>query len=102
MIHIADRADSDILSELHGACDLLSEHLRNEKGAALVHCIAGMSRSCTIVAAYLVRERSMTLRDSVNLIEKHRPGVAPNRGFWRQLLEFERGLQALRGILYRS
>ena len=92
MMQLADRADTDILRELHGVCDLLAEQqLGAGSRAALVHCIAGMSRSCTLVAAFLVRERRMSLRDAMGLIKARRPGVAPNRGFWRQLVEFERG-----------
>ncbi|KAK3261729.1 hypothetical protein CYMTET_28767 [Cymbomonas tetramitiformis] len=100
-ISIADRADADLLSHLHAAVDILANHLDNETSqldptaysgtAALVHCVAGVSRSCAVVAAFLVREREHTLREAIEHIQQHRPGAMPNRGFWRQLVAFEVG-----------
>jgi SAM-dependent methyltransferase len=62
------------------------------RGALLVHCMQGVSRSSALVAAYLMSCRGMSLRDAMALIQRRRPGASPNRGFWRQLVAFERGL----------
>ena len=106
LIACPDRADANLLRHLHGCADLLAAQLgghvdallnrssaaqSNASRAALVHCIAGQSRSCTIVAAFLVRERGLTLREAMRQIQHRRPSASPNRGFWRQLVAFERG-----------
>ena len=106
LITCSDRADANLLRHLHGCADLLAAQLgghvdallnrssaaqSNASRAALVHCIAGQSRSCTIVAAFLVRERGLTLREAMRQIQHRRPSASPNRGFWRQLVAFERG-----------
>ncbi|KAI8609366.1 protein-tyrosine phosphatase-like protein, partial [Chytriomyces sp. MP71] len=56
----------------------------------LVHCHAGVSRSSTIVLAYLMRWRGLTLYESWLLTYKARPIIRPNEGFARALQELER------------
>jgi len=67
-------------------------------GRILVHCSAAVSRSPTIVAAYLMKKCDMTLKDALGLIIRARPAVCPNAGFIRQLKEMEielRGMSSL-------
>jgi atypical dual specificity phosphatase len=67
-------------------------------GRILVHCSAGVSRSPTIVAAYLMKKCDMALKDALGLIIRARPAVRPNDGFFRQLKEMEielRGISSL-------
>jgi len=58
-------------------------------GKVLVHCQAGVSRSPTIVAAYLISKSCKTLSETFSFIKDRRPIVAPNINFMGQLLEFE-------------
>ncbi|TPX34751.1 hypothetical protein SmJEL517_g02778 [Synchytrium microbalum] len=55
----------------------------------LVHCHAGVSRSSTVVLAYLMKYRGMSLYDAWNLVYIIRPIVRPNDGFARALQEYE-------------
>jgi atypical dual specificity phosphatase len=50
-------------------------------GTVLVHCFAGVSRSATIVIAYLMQELGMTMTDAMNFTRRRRPIVCPNFGF---------------------
>lgn len=59
-------------------------------GACLVHCSAGASRSPAMVLAYFVLRRRCALRDAYTQIKALRPQVAPNEGFWAQLIEMEK------------
>lgn len=59
-------------------------------GACLVHCSAGASRSPAMVLAYFVLRRRCALRDAYAQIKAQRPQVAPNAGFWEQLIEIEK------------
>jgi protein-tyrosine phosphatase len=56
-----------------------------EGGKVLVHCLAGMSRSPTLVIAYLVQKRNMTLVDAMALVKAKRCIMDINPGFVRQL-----------------
>jgi len=62
-------------------------------GRILVHCHAGISRSCTIVAMYLVRNAGMKPIEALNFIRKARPIVQPNMGFLHQLAKYGSGKQ---------
>lgn len=54
-----------------------------------VHCFKGMSRSPTIVAAYLIATLKLSTDDALSRVKAARPVVLPNRGFRRQLEQYE-------------
>ncbi|ORX40074.1 hypothetical protein BD324DRAFT_616140 [Kockovaella imperatae] len=54
-------------------------------GSVLVHCQAGMSRSATVAAAYLMRVLNIGPVEAVELIQEKRPVVSPSDTFWYQL-----------------
>ena len=60
----------------------------------LVHCVSGISRSGTVVVAYLMTRRRLGFNDALALARTGRPCVHPNSGFWRQLRELEADLRA--------
>ncbi|XP_074562844.1 dual specificity protein phosphatase 1-like, partial [Curcuma longa] len=66
---------------------------RSSGGSVLVHCFAGMSRSVTIVLAYLMKKNHITLHEALSLVRSKRPHVAPNHGFMTQLENFEKSLR---------
>ena len=61
-------------------------------GCVLVHCAAGMSRSVTVVLAYLLLHCKKTLREAFALVHAARPGIWPNDGFMLALIEKEASL----------
>ena len=74
---------------------------RSQNKNVLVHCGAGISRSATIVLAYLIQHLDLSLDDAFVLVQQKRPRACPNSGFWDQLVEFEktnRGLGRLQAL----
>eukprot|EP01119_Soliformovum_irregulare_P009152 TRINITY_DN22319_c0_g1_i1.p1 TRINITY_DN22319_c0_g1~~TRINITY_DN22319_c0_g1_i1.p1 ORF type:complete len:161 (-),score=14.58 TRINITY_DN22319_c0_g1_i1:170-652(-) len=63
-------------------------------GKILVHCHAGISRSPTIVMAYLMSSQKLSLACAHDLVRSARPFIWPNAGFRKQLQEFEHSLLA--------
>jgi protein-tyrosine phosphatase len=55
----------------------------------LVHCAAGISRSATLVLAYLITENNMKFDDALKYVRKSRPEVEPNSGFEYRLYQLE-------------
>jgi len=59
----------------------------------LVHCTMGMSRSATLVLAYLVRHTNMSLAQALLHTKERRPVASPNPGFMQQLVAMEIALR---------
>lgn len=57
----------------------------DNNGVVLVHCNAGVSRSASIVIAYLILKVGMSFDDALKLVKGKRPAIQPNSGFVEQL-----------------
>nr|XP_057928293.1 dual specificity protein phosphatase 22-B-like [Doryrhamphus excisus]XP_057928294.1 dual specificity protein phosphatase 22-B-like [Doryrhamphus excisus] len=65
-------------------------HKSRAKGeGCLVHCVAGVSRSVTLVVAYIMTVTGRGWVESLAAVRAARPCAGPNLGFLRQLEEFE-------------
>uniref|UniRef100_A0A287CWD7 Dual specificity phosphatase 13B n=1 Tax=Ictidomys tridecemlineatus TaxID=43179 RepID=A0A287CWD7_ICTTR len=58
----------------------------------LVHCVVGVSRSATLVLAYLMLHQQLSLRQAVITVREHR-WIFPNRGFLHQLCQLDKKLR---------
>ena len=70
----------------------------NDSGIVFVHCFAGASRSATIVIAYLMKERGMSLREAYRFVKSKRCFINPNEGFVKQLQRFEKSLKGRKSV----
>jgi len=61
----------------------------SNKGNVLIHCNAGISRSCTLAIAYIMWSQRKSYFDAFEVVKQARPGCRPNDGFMRQLREYE-------------
>ncbi|KAI5124210.1 hypothetical protein M0805_005060 [Coniferiporia weirii] len=68
----------------------IREALAEPDSVVLVHCLQGISRSATIVAAYLLASLSNfnSADDVLRFLKEKRSVVFPNHGFVRQLNEY--------------
>ena len=62
------------------------------KEKILVHCMAGASRSATIVIAYLMWSQKMSYSKALSFVKDKRFIIFPNPGFRDQLQVFEKNL----------
>ncbi|KAG7086674.1 hypothetical protein E1B28_002614 [Marasmius oreades] len=83
-ISVADSEYEDILIHLPKACKFIQNAL-DDSGRVLVHCVMGVSRSTTVLVAYLMQSRRMSPNAALRLIQQSRPSVMPNYGFLKQL-----------------
>ena len=93
-VNVHDNSAADILQYLEGASLFL--HSMLQKGSVLVHCAYGVSRSATVVIAYLMRYHGMTRDEAYVLVKTRRPKVNPNQGFWDQLATYEQTIQEMK------
>lgn len=54
----------------------------------LVHCVMGVSRSSTAVAAFLTHKYGMSRNLALSYISKRRPQICPRENFRAQLLRW--------------
>ncbi|KIK04657.1 hypothetical protein K443DRAFT_92750 [Laccaria amethystina LaAM-08-1] len=87
-IPVEDVDYEDILIHLPSACRFIDQALRGG-GVVLVHCVQGISRSATVVAAYMMWSRRISVTDALYHLRAARDQIWPNPGFHEQLLLFE-------------
>ncbi|XP_047660430.1 dual specificity protein phosphatase 26 isoform X1 [Tachysurus fulvidraco] len=93
-IEAHDSPSFDMSVNFYPAAEFIHKAL-NMGGTVLVHCAVGVSRSATLVLAYLMIRQNMTLVEAIKTVKDHR-GVIPNRGFLRQLSGLDSILRASR------
>nr|XP_046911405.1 dual specificity protein phosphatase 22-like [Dermatophagoides farinae] len=87
-ICLADSPHQNIIKHIP-KCNFFIHKARLTGGNVLIHCLAGISRSVTIAAAYLASVTKFNCNETLNLIRNIRQISAPNPGFYKQLLDFE-------------
>ena len=82
-------------SESQDISFILPEALRyiqysvNHRQKILIHCNAGVSRSGTVLIAYLMASLKINFEQALAIAQDIRPCISPNKGFKRQLKSFD-------------
>lgn len=86
---VQDNWGGDLVSHFPEAFDFIDQALE-EGGNVLVHCLGGISRSSTIIIAYLMLKYEYSLNDAYDHVKSKKSNIAPNFNFMGQLLDLER------------
>tara|TARA_B110000090_G_C13317911_1_gene422307 strand:+ start:90 stop:1130 length:1041 start_codon:yes stop_codon:yes gene_type:complete len=87
-VDVNDEPSANLLPWMDAIADRIENELSTGK-SVYVHCQMGISRSSSLVIAYLMKYQGMT-RDQAYIHTKElRPKIEPNIGFWKQLTEYE-------------
>ncbi|KNC56141.1 uncharacterized protein AMSG_11690 [Thecamonas trahens ATCC 50062] len=91
IINIADDARSDLIGVIRPALTYMSEAVSTGSGV-IVHCQAGVSRSSSVVIAYLMVDPAhrLSYAAAYETVLAARPIIEPNIGFLAQLAAFAR------------
>ncbi|XP_023284480.1 dual specificity protein phosphatase 22 [Seriola lalandi dorsalis] len=87
-ISAADHSKQNLIQYFRDSIMFIHESRLKGEGC-LVHCVAGVSRSVTLVVAYIMTVTGCGWVESLAAVRAARPCAGPNLGFLRQLEEFE-------------
>ncbi|KAJ7650932.1 protein-tyrosine phosphatase-like protein [Roridomyces roridus] len=87
-IDLEDRTSATLRPHLAAACDFIQAALGRGENV-LVHCQQGVSRSASIVIAYLIRQHAMSYDSAFALVKTRRACIHPNSGFVAALRDWE-------------
>ena len=77
--------------DLTFAVDFIHKRL-NEKEPVMVHCLAGLGRTGTILASYLVKYENMSADEAIEKVRKIRPGSIQSYPQEEMIFRFEKSL----------
>jgi atypical dual specificity phosphatase len=83
-IPLRDIANQDILKYLDTCVDFMHEAI-SLGGKVLVHCSYGVSRSASVIIAYLIKYKKLTYNEAYDFLKNQRGVIEPNPGFKKQL-----------------
>ena len=87
-----ESAAAELRKHFESATGFIDSALSVDTNRVLVHCEMGVSRSTTLVLAYLMKYGKMTLCQAYDHTKKCRDLIRPNEGFFAQLVEYEETL----------
>ncbi|KAG6654904.1 hypothetical protein CIPAW_05G178100 [Carya illinoinensis] len=91
---LQDSPSEDITSILYDVFDYF-EDVREQGGRVLVHCCQGVSRSTSLVIAYLMWREGQSFEDAFQYVKAARGVTNPNMGFACQLLQCQKRVHAV-------
>uniref|UniRef100_A0A5B6YIJ8 Uncharacterized protein n=1 Tax=Davidia involucrata TaxID=16924 RepID=A0A5B6YIJ8_DAVIN len=91
---LQDTPSEDITSILYDVFDYF-EDVREQGGRVFVHCCQGVSRSTSLVIAYLMWREGQSFEDAFQFVKAARGVTNPNMGFACQLLQCQKRVHAV-------
>ncbi|CAF1242520.1 unnamed protein product [Adineta ricciae] len=89
-VDVLDLPSQNIRKHFEDVFQFIDKALRDKSSNILVHCSAGISRSPTLVLAYMIKKDRMQLDDAFTAMRQLRPIVDPNISFILQLQDWEK------------
>ncbi|KAH7924750.1 phosphotyrosine protein [Leucogyrophana mollusca] len=90
---LEDLPFSELAAHLPGTTAFLRSALHDPNARVLVHCMEGVSRSTSVVCAFLIAEYGWTPAQAIQFVKSRRRSAEPNMGFVQQLQEYADSLR---------
>ena len=91
-LQVKDSLKEDLSLHFDRVCDFIDEGILNDEGV-FVHCAFGVSRSPTLVIAFLMKKLKIGYREAYGLVRRKRPEIKPNPAFEQQLKSWEASIK---------
>jgi atypical dual specificity phosphatase len=88
-IPIKDSSSANLFEYFDQVAEMIEKTRENNDGKTLIHCVAGVSRSVSLILAYLMKYQKMSLKTAFHHVKSIRPQIRPNTGFFKQLIDYE-------------
>ncbi|CAD8124840.1 unnamed protein product [Paramecium sonneborni] len=82
-----DAENFDLYRYFDECANFIRDHIKNTN--VFVHCYAGISRSASVVIAYMIKHLGYSLKEALRKVKGARSIVEPNSGFMKQLQDYE-------------
>ncbi|OSX65382.1 hypothetical protein POSPLADRAFT_1179082 [Postia placenta MAD-698-R-SB12] len=90
---LQDSPFAELAAHLPASTSFVADALRDPNARVLVHCAQGISRSSSIVCAYLIAKNGWSPDHALQFVKNKYSIAEPNPGFVMQLGEYARSLQ---------
>lgn len=87
-IELEDKETTDILPTFAETAGFIGNAIKSG-GRVLVHCQAGVSRSASVVIAWIMKSQGVSYMDAYWICKSRRTCIMPNRGFVAALRNYE-------------
>jgi len=101
VIRAYDHEYQDLISYFDATNNFVKSALKND-GVVFIHCMAGVSRSTTMLSAYILESQLGSTEETLALIKQKRSFINPNRGFREQLYLYEKVLHERRKVQHHE
>ncbi|KAL4454260.1 hypothetical protein ABPG74_012217 [Tetrahymena malaccensis] len=98
-IIVFDNEMESIKAHFDKSYQFIFNSIQNQQNI-LIHCRRGISRSATILIAFLMKFQNKSYEDCYNFLKQKRPVINPNSGFVKQLKSYEKVLKEF--LLYSN
>jgi hypothetical protein len=99
LVELPDIETTNLFAHFDDACRFIDSAVVDSGRSCLVHCHAGMSRSATIVIAWIMKTFLLCAKDAEEFVRDQRPIILPNSGFLNQLQQWENELRRRKLVL---
>ncbi|KAF3935452.1 hypothetical protein ABW20_dc0107959 [Dactylellina cionopaga] len=93
LLPVDDKAGINLIEHFKTTNEWIDKGLAEGKGV-LVHCAMGISRSVTIVTAYMIYKKGLSADEALEYVRASRTVACPNLGFRKQLQFYYENLDA--------
>jgi len=92
VINALDTTNTNLKDHFEVCSSFIDNALNKYGGKVLIHCMAGKSRSATILAAYIIKHYGTDTNNALKSIKIKRNIIEPNSYFIEQLNEYHKEL----------